>query len=74
MLLPGIAKLCLRNDDFGSPSDACSADNSILFGNYVLELIVTFVFVSVVLSIKYTDGSKDILINALSIGLTLFGL
>ena len=35
---------------------------------------MTFVFVNVILSIKYHNGDNDLLVNALAIGLTLFGV
>lgn len=36
------------------------------------EVIGTFIFVNVILSIKYHNGAVDLVVNALTIGLTLF--
>ena len=35
-------------------------------------MVLTFVFVSVILTAKYLNGAKDLFLNALIIGLTLF--
>lgn len=36
------------------------------------ETVLTCIFVSVILSAKYLNGAKDLFLNALVIGLTLF--
>ena len=40
----------------------------------IVETIVTFVFVNVILTVKYNFGSKELIINGAVIGMTLFGL
>ena len=71
LLYPGVAKLCPRNNDDGDPEKAC-AHLDFTGGIFLCEFIVTFIFVSVILSIKYHNGANDLLINAFCIGLTLF--
>lgn len=36
------------------------------------EMVLTAIFVSVILSAKYLNGAKDLFLNALVIGFTLF--
>jgi len=38
---------------------------------FLIETIATFVFVSVILNVKYHVGAKDLAINAFTIGGTL---
>ena len=38
---------------------------------YLAEFIGTFIFINIILSIKYHNGAADLVVNALSIGLTL---
>ena len=73
VLYPGIAKLCPRNNDNGDPPKACDLLD-VTGGIFLCEFIVTFIFVNVILSIKYHNGANDLLVNALAIGLTLFGM
>lgn len=37
-------------------------------------MVATFLFVSFILSIKYVNGSKELIHNALAIGVVLFGM
>lgn len=51
--------------------DMC--DGATLYGNlFLAEFIGTFIFVNIILSIKYHNGAVDLVVNALSIGITLF--
>ena len=48
-------------------------DGTGVLGNiFLAEFIGTFVFVSIILSIKFHNGAAALVVNALSIGLTLF--
>ena len=38
---------------------------------FISEMIGTFIFVNVILSVKYQNGAKDLVVNALGIGVTL---
>ena len=38
---------------------------------FLAEFIATFIFINVILSIKYHNGATDLVVNALCIGLTL---
>lgn len=72
-LYPGIALLCPRIENYSlNGLVACKSDY--FLGIFVVEFLMTFVFVNVILSIKYHNGANDLLVNALAIGLTLFGV
>ena len=83
-LKPGIYLLCPLEtfpksvDDTGSSgtwtrSKIC--DGSIVFGQvFLIEMIVTFLFVSVVLIIKYQVSAKDHVLNSLAMGAALFAM
>ena len=70
-LYPGIALLCPRIENYNN-NTACQPEYYL--GMFIIEFLMTFVFVNVILSIKYHNGANDLLINALAIGLTLFGV
>jgi glycerol uptake facilitator protein len=38
---------------------------------FIAEMVGTFIFVNIILSIKFQNGAKDLVVNALCIGLTL---
>ena len=78
-LYPGIALLCPRIENYQIDKDigdkaliACQPEYAL--GIFIVEVLMTFVFVNVILSIKYHNGANDLLVNALAIGLTLFGV
>ena len=72
-LYPGIALLCPRIENYDKLKPiAC--DSEYFLGTFIVEFLMTFVFVNVILSIKYHNGANDLLVNALAIGLTLFGV
>jgi len=39
-----------------------------------METVATFFFVSLILSVKYVNGSSEIILNAMTIGLALYGM
>ena len=39
---------------------------------FLAEFVGTFIFINIILSIKYHNGATDLVVNALSIGLTPF--
>jgi glycerol uptake facilitator-like aquaporin len=41
---------------------------------FYIEMVGTFFFVSFILTVKYYNGSKDILINAIAISSVLYGM
>ena len=72
-LYPGVALLCPRVEDYSIHAfAACKSDY--FLGVFVVEFLMTFVFVSVILGIKYHNGAHDLLLNGLAIGMTLFGV
>ena len=38
---------------------------------FIAEVVGTFIFVNIILSIKFQNGAKDLVVNAFGIGLTL---
>lgn len=75
-IFPGIALLCpgvmpTRIDE--TKDIICSNWNS-AGSVFMVEMIVTFIFTNVILTVKYHFGSKELLINAASIGTTLFAM
>lgn len=46
--------------------------SEIVMNMFLAEFIGTFIFVNIILSIKYHNGAKDLVVNALCIGITLF--
>ena len=68
-IFPPIAVLCPNNADLNT-LDKC--DGQGMYGSFfVAEMVGTFIFVNVILSVKYMNGAKDLLVNALGIGITL---
>jgi len=80
-LYPGIALLCPRIENYQFDNAigdkeklAIACQSEYTLGIFIVEVLMTFVFVNVILSIKYHNGANDLLVNALAIGLTLFGV
>ena len=71
---PGLAFLCPNkspNLEKATSFDLC--DGREIICNIILaEFVGTFIFVNVILSIKYHHGAVDLVVNALTIGLALF--
>ena len=68
-VFPGIAILCPNNADV-NPDDRC--DGAGMYHSFfIAEVVGTFIFVNIILSIKFQNGAKDLVVNALCIGLTL---
>lgn len=65
----GIASLC-PNKVF-SNGTPCSVGNGYA-SIFAAEFIATFIFVSVILQVKYHQGAKFLGLNAINIGATLF--
>ena len=63
-LFPGIATL--------KPNNADPTLTKGMLQSLWSECVLTCFFVSVILSAKYLNGAKDLFLNALVIGLTLF--
>lgn len=61
--MPGIATL--------KPISPSTLEEGML-QSFWTEFVLTTFFVSVILSAKYMNGAKDLFLNALVIGLTLF--
>jgi glycerol uptake facilitator-like aquaporin len=51
--------------------DLCDG-TSIMANLFLAEFLGTFLFINIILSIKFHNGANDLVVNALSIGLTLF--
>lgn len=68
--IPSIAKLA-PDLALTLPSES-TLHTEIEFRAFWSEMILTFFFVSVILSAKYLNGANDLFLNALCIGLTLF--
>lgn len=72
MIHPKIPTLCPANNNI-DPNLICDGDG--VFGHFFLtELVVTFVFVSVILGFKFDNLSDDHVVAARSIGITLFAM
>ena len=68
-LWPGIAFLCPnKSPSLHLTSDDICDGSRIIFHMFLAE----FVFINIILSIKYHNGAADLVVNALCIGLTLF--
>jgi glycerol uptake facilitator-like aquaporin len=68
-VFPQIAVLCPNNSDINT-LDKCDGQG-MYHSFFIAEMIGTFVFVNVILSVKYHNGAKDLVVNALGIGVTL---
>jgi glycerol uptake facilitator-like aquaporin len=51
----------------------CSVEES-AWQLFFVEVVCTFVFVNVILEVKYHHGSSEHVINAATVGTTLFGM
>jgi aquaporin Z len=70
-LYPGIAKLCPgTNDNIIGSTDCMPGVGA--FPAFVCEVMVTFIFISVILGIKYHNGADEHFLNAAAIGSTLY--
>lgn len=71
---PGIALLCPNVATSQSVLDSnviCSVEKNA--GNlFFVEALVTFIFVNVILTVKYHFGANDHVVNAATVGVTLF--
>ena len=65
-----IAKLCPANSDVMT----CEADGNIQFPAFMAEFFGTFLFTSVILSVKYNNGASELAFNALVIAITLYNV
>ena len=68
-IFPGIAILCPNNIDINA-DDKCDG-RGMYHSFFIAEMVGTFIFVNIILSIKFQNGAKDLVVNALCIGLTL---
>jgi len=57
--------------EVGSTLQTCDPAGEDLGKGLLVEIIATFIFVSVNVNVIYENGSKELIINALGIGLTL---
>ena len=57
--------------DIGTTSNLCEPDGGDSAKILLVEIVATFVFVSVNVNVIYENGSKELVVNALAIGLTL---
>lgn len=74
--VPGVARLCppdmMAHKESGITT--CAPYNELAGFNMLLaEIIGTFIFISVIMSVKFYNGAMDVL-NALTVGGTLFGV
>ena len=72
-IFPRIALLCPSYDTDPKDNIFCSGKD-FYFQVILIELIVTFVFINVILSVKYHSGAQDHILNGLIIGTALFGM
>ena len=54
-----------------SADPLCDPSGGSLGKIFLVEIVATFIFVSVNVNVIYENGSKELIINALGIGLTL---
>jgi len=73
-IYPGIALLCpgvsSLNQEDGFKCSGAGFYAQIFF----VEVLATFIFISVILSVKYHFGSSELILNGVCIGMTLFGM
>jgi len=66
----GVAKLC---PGFTTTSALTCNPEDKQFELFMVEMIMTFLFVSIILNIKRINGSNEIIINGASVSLALYG-
>ena len=69
-MYPGVATLCPEKDPSHSDYKKCDG-TGVFFQVFLIEVIVTFIFVGVCLNIKYHVGAQSLGINALAVASTL---
>ena len=57
--------------EVGSTLHACEPAGEDLYKILVVEIVATFIFVNVNVNVIFENGSKELIINAIAIGLTL---
>ena len=72
-IFPKIALLCPSYDADRTDNKFCEGTGFYL-QVILIEVIVTFVFINVILSVKYHAGAQDHILNGLIIGTALFGM
>ena len=65
---PRIAILCPAN------AKTCEPDSGVILNAFVAEMFGTFIFTSVILSVKYNNGATELTFNAFVIAATLFNV
>jgi len=78
---PDLAVLCPSNDRKGDTINNVEITNNVFCNNSQMywpalwmEVVCTFFFVTLILNIKYVNGSKEIILNAMAIGLMLYSV
>lgn len=54
------------------PANGCNDDGKLMLQTFLVEFVMTFLFVAFVVQIVKHNGAKDVPINAVAIGVALY--